>query len=476
MRLTQGNKLLFPIFFFLLVATLSFSSASLELGVDSEIGIDLIPETPTNYSTVNVNNSQYLQGYTPTTLGSWMETTFGWITNAVNDLVNYYTKTQSDDRYVNIDGDTISGDLAVLGRGNFTAGLIASGFISDGLAIYGYDNIRMEVIAGSPKLILENDGRAYIIDEGGDGFRFYQSGENVTMRINNESVQIGDTTEDKDLLIYGDLEVNGTTYFDSYVFFYNYFSLYKPTSSQANYINFIESGNTRAILNSNFLHDQFVLYVDDYVGNQFILADQDTSWNNDFDHPVQANPTYYIHSTTAPNTANDEWISFTHDTSNALIGVGKGDIHFNYGTSGTDIAWFSGNISAIDYFTRTSVFDKSKNLWDYIKDADYYKNLNEIDHSKFYGFSTYETADYSKPINEEYDCSYFKEDEKTQNLVFIEKVCNRTIYPYNKTEEVVSLNKEIDVLRQGVYELKVENDLLKSELCKRDRTYSWCGK
>jgi len=50
----------------------------------------------TNYSLVNVNNSQYFQGYTPSTLGTWLQSTFGWITNAVSNLVNYYTKTEID--------------------------------------------------------------------------------------------------------------------------------------------------------------------------------------------------------------------------------------------------------------------------------------------------------------------------------------------------------------------------------------------
>ena len=71
-----------------------------------------IPE-PINYSEKNVNNSYYLQGYTPTTLGAWLESTFGWIDNTISNLVNYYTKTQSDDRYVNIDGDNMTGDLKV---------------------------------------------------------------------------------------------------------------------------------------------------------------------------------------------------------------------------------------------------------------------------------------------------------------------------------------------------------------------------
>jgi len=50
-----------------------------------------------------------------------------------------------------------------------------------------------------------------------------------------------------------------------------------------------------------------------------------------------------------------------------------------------------------------------------------------------------------------------------------------TIYPYTKTEEAVSLNMEIDVLRQSIFELKTENQMLKDELCEHNHNeFSWC--
>ena len=60
-----------------------------------------------------------------------METQFGWITNTVSDLVNYYTKTQSDDRYVNINGDNMTGNL------NTTGNVTANYFIGDGSQLTG---------------------------------------------------------------------------------------------------------------------------------------------------------------------------------------------------------------------------------------------------------------------------------------------------------------------------------------------------
>lgn len=123
--------------------------------------------------------------------------------------------------------------------------------------------------------------------------------------------------------------------------------------------------------------------------------------------------------------------------------------------------WAGGNISATGYITRTSAFDSSKNAWDYIKDSSYYKTNGKIDPSKFYGYASYSNIDYSRPVNIE------KLSEYNKTIIV-------TTYPYKIKEEGVMLDKEIDLLRQGLYELKQENDLLKSELCKKDISYAWC--
>jgi hypothetical protein len=117
------------------------------------------------------------------------------------------------------------------------------------------------------------------------------------------------------------------------------------------------------------------------------------------------------------------------------------------------------NISATGFITRTSVYDKSRgSALDLIKDADQLKTNGEINHSKFYGYTSWETPDYSKPLTET--------DKETDEII--------TTYPHNITVEGVSLNKEIDVLRQALYELKTQNVLLKTELCSKDMSYSWC--
>ena len=186
---------------------------------------------------------------------------------------------------------------------------------------------------------------------------------------------------------------------------------------------------------------------------------------------------------------------------------------FEYGTNGTtDVAWFSGNISAIDYFTRTSVYDKTEgSALDFIKDADELKTDGEIDHKKFFGYVQYNATDKSRPVNKEYNvtvcikptieicinkstfefdgkyyqnitkeicenktieetCGYILAEDGYEKVCINKQVCNnetrtRVIYPYKKTEEGVSLNQEIDLLRQSAYELKQEIETLENKLC-----------
>ncbi len=136
-------------------------------------------------------------------------------------------------------------------------------------------------------------------------------------------------------------------------------------------------------------------------------------------------------------------------------------LEVNANISGISI-YAQDNISARGYITRTSVFDKLKNPWDYIQDSDYYLDGGIINHSRFYGYAgKFISTDYSRPVEKEctgLGCT-------TPTII---------VYPYNKTEEGVLLDKEIDLLRQGVYELKQENELLKTELCKKDNSYGFC--
>ena len=121
--------------------------------------------------------------------------------------------------------------------------------------------------------------------------------------------------------------------------------------------------------------------------------------------------------------------------------------------------WTSKKVSATDFIYRTSVFDKSKNAWDYIKDASYYLTDGEIDYKKFYGYAgEFEIADYSRPVEET------RVKEVWDETGCHEETIVTTTYPYKTTEEGVSICDEISVLRQAVFELKQENDMLKAQI------------
>jgi len=143
---------------------------------------------------------------------------------------------------------------------------------------------------------------------------------------------------------------------------------------------------------------------------------------------------------------------------NGDVGIGTTGpsypLEVNGNNSGVSI-YSQGNVSATGYITRTSVFDKSQgSALALIKDADDLKTNDEIDHSKFYGYAgEFEVTDYSRP--------------ETREVCNGEECSDETYYPYTKIEEGVSLDAEIDLLRQAVYELKIE-------LCSHDGSYAWC--
>ena len=63
----------------------------------------------------------------------------------------------------------------------------------------------------------------------------------------------------------------------------------------------------------------------DGTDNCAIAITRDAVWHKDHDHDtILANPTLFVHSSTDPDSANDEWISFTHDVTNGVIDVGSG--------------------------------------------------------------------------------------------------------------------------------------------------------
>jgi len=112
-----------------------YGSSELSVGVDGTIGIDLIPVTPINYSTISTNYSTYagdahlFDGYSSSGLYSYykglLETYFGGV-------------------YCKLTGCTMSGDLDILANltatnGDFSGDVSANQFIGNGSLLTGID-------------------------------------------------------------------------------------------------------------------------------------------------------------------------------------------------------------------------------------------------------------------------------------------------------------------------------------------------
>ena len=100
-----------------LLLLLNFSSATLSLGLDgsTDIGVNFNPDTPINYSTINVNYSQYADCWT-TTEGVMCDVS----DISTGDLTD-------DDTYVQVSGDSMTGNLEIDDVGDETSIILHGG-------------------------------------------------------------------------------------------------------------------------------------------------------------------------------------------------------------------------------------------------------------------------------------------------------------------------------------------------------------
>jgi hypothetical protein len=148
-------------------------------------------------------------------------------------------------------------------------------------------------------------------------------------------------------------------------------------------------------------------------------------------------------------TGNDA--SITYDGTNMI---------FNTSRVGSGLAYFSNNVSATGFITRTSTFDKSKgSALDLIKDASELRDgKGDIDHTKFYGYTQFEVTDFSKPESKEV-CEDIEDAEGK-----ISRQCrNDVTYPHKKNESGVNIVDEIELLRQALVEQKIINTNLQAQ-------------
>ena len=158
---------------------------------------------------------------------------------------------------------------------------------------------------------------------------------------------------------------------------------YGVQSNVATYLNenTIQASNRSFALSSNsdvgfkFSTPQTVdslLFFLDSTSRTVILTDN-VNVTKDHDHSGQANPTLFIHSVKDPDTANDEWMSLTHDGTNGYIDLGSGALSINGafmalgGVAGTGLAdsriSSSGNVGTGWSLVNTSIGGKSYTLF-----------------------------------------------------------------------------------------------------------------
>jgi hypothetical protein len=76
-------------------------------------------------------------------------------------------------------------------------------------------------------------------------------------------------------------------------------------------------------LGNDTTNAQMVLGLGTALGMQFIIG-ANAVMGNDYDHVPQTNPTLYVHSAINPNVDNTQWVSVTHDQTDARIIAGLG--------------------------------------------------------------------------------------------------------------------------------------------------------
>jgi len=129
---------------------------------------------------------------------------------------------------------------------------------------------------------------------------------------------------DGDLLVSGKLEVDGSTYLDGDTALV----LKQPAGDWQN-IDWVEGSTIASRFGVNYDWNQIEWYLGSLVGRNLVLH---STANKRYDHGTSTNPTLFIQSATDPDSDNTQWVSITHDQTNAVYSVGTGT-HVFQGTT-----------------------------------------------------------------------------------------------------------------------------------------------
>jgi len=253
-----------------------------------------------------------LQGTDPTVSGNWIEllsppnevtSVFGRVGNVAGQVSDY-------PGYVTTDGTR-----------PITGNQIVSGIVS-GVAFMSSQYADSGMVFGSLDTIIRQGGEQFIRCYAGLKVVLYKPLDAYNNYIwNSQGPLLLGTTGTTghglgigDVLVGGILEVKGVTYHES-------------TSVHGGALCFFSAGANNTLINGSSSMAQMHFALGSLQGRQVVFGDYFVDY--DFDHDTQVNPTVYIHSATNPNTDNTQWMSLSHNQTDAVISTGKGSLTIN---------------------------------------------------------------------------------------------------------------------------------------------------
>jgi len=217
-----------------------------------------------------------------------------------------------DNRFINVTGDTMTGDLSV-----------PNIIITDTATIQG-----SAFSVGSSTFIIKNG----II---GIGTTTPQCGLSIGASATSRSLSAAN-----DLFVGGKAEFDGVTYFDNGVQFYGSVGFYGITGGIYSDITPLYFGsNNDAVIRYSYQQSTYTLMIGVGAETNSLVFMEKNDMAFDFEHGPQTNPTIFIHST---NQTTDEWMSLTHDGTNAKIMAGKGNVNISSSTTSGYSLGFAG--------------------------------------------------------------------------------------------------------------------------------------
>lgn len=235
-----------------------------------------------------------------------------------------------------------------------------------------------------------------------------------------------------------------------------------------------QSYNVHFSIGEDTSEDQAIITVHSDIGNHLLLGVADYAFD-DYDRPNRNDPWYYVFSDSDPDVVNTEWIGFAHNSSDAIIETGKGNLVLN---PASGVVYVTENISYANAIDRTPGYDKSQSQA--LRELRQVKNKikdgkQEIDHSTIPDFA------YAKVKKiERYNCFKMCMDCRLQDcnsdyayydlpyLVQYDNIseirCNEFCDEREIEEEGRNMGAMITMLTEAVKELADQNEELQSRI------------